>query len=183
MNKVSILIYLFNSTFGGNRRSGRSEWVICMFCVCPQWKKVSGFAILHMSRVKRVTKLFGIVFWRVSAMKRVTQLLEGIWFCICHEWKGSRGWSGSFFGVCPQWKGSLSLWGEAVCQQTLGENTIAYIFNSDSCKKLTPIAFRRQEYQILSKIGKIDGIYMNKVSVLSYLFSATFWGNRRSGRS
>ena len=39
---------------------------------------VSGFAILHMSRLKRVTKLVGIVFWRVSAMKRVTQLLEGI---------------------------------------------------------------------------------------------------------
>ena len=33
---------------------------------------VSGFAILHMSRMKRVTKLFGVIFGCVSAMKRVT---------------------------------------------------------------------------------------------------------------
>ena len=39
---------------------------------------VSGNAILHMSRVKRVTKLLCITFWHVPAMKRVTQLLEGI---------------------------------------------------------------------------------------------------------
>ena len=45
---------------------------------------IGAHIILHMPRVKRVTKLFGFVFWRVSAMKRVTQLMEGISFCICH---------------------------------------------------------------------------------------------------
>ena len=54
----------------------------CVCFACARSEKgheaVSGIAILHMSRVKRVTKLFGIVFWRVSAMKRGIQLLEGI---------------------------------------------------------------------------------------------------------
>ena len=52
------------------------------FLICVRNEKghsaVGRHMILHMSRVKRITKLFGIVFWRVSAMKRVTQLLEGI---------------------------------------------------------------------------------------------------------
>ena len=58
----------------------RNGSYVCFACARSEkgHEAVSGFAILHMSRVKRVTKLFGIVFWRVSAMKRVTQLLEGI---------------------------------------------------------------------------------------------------------
>ena len=51
------------------------------FLACVRNEKghsaVGRHMILHMSRVKRVTKLFGISFWHVSAMKRVTQLLEG----------------------------------------------------------------------------------------------------------
>ena len=58
------------------------EAVWDLFLACARNEKghsaVGRHFILHMSRVKRVTKLFRIVFWRVPAMKRVTQLLEGI---------------------------------------------------------------------------------------------------------
>ena len=62
---------------GLDDRNGSYE---CFACARSEkgHEAVSGFAILHMSLLKRVTKLFGIVFWRVSAMKKVTQLLEGI---------------------------------------------------------------------------------------------------------
>ena len=150
---------------------------------CPLWKGSLRWCHVCSGLTFKIMFLSHVPGLDVPAVKRVTKPFQGMRFCICHEWKGSRSCLGSVFGMCPQWKGSLSLWRKAVCQQTLGENTIAYIFNSDSCKKLTPIAFRRQEYQILSKIGKIDGIYMNKVSVLSYLFSANSYGNPWSGRS
>ena len=61
---------------GLDDRNGSYE---CFACARSEkgHEAVSGGAILHRSRVKRVTKLFGISFWHVSAMKRVTQLLEG----------------------------------------------------------------------------------------------------------
>ena len=58
-----------------------------VFVTCPRvecarseegHEAVSGNAILHISRVKRVAKLLCITFWHVPTMKRVTQLLEGI---------------------------------------------------------------------------------------------------------
>ena len=58
------------------------EAVWDLFLACARNEKghsaIGRHMILHMSRVTKMTKLFGIVFWRVSAMKRVTQLLEGI---------------------------------------------------------------------------------------------------------
>ena len=56
-------------------RNGLYECFACARCEKGH-EAVSGGAILHRSRVKRVTKLFGISFWHVSAVKRVTQLVK-----------------------------------------------------------------------------------------------------------
>ena len=61
---------------GLDYRNGSYE---CFACARNEkgHEAVPGGAILHRSRMKRVTKLFGISVWHMSAMKRLTQLLEG----------------------------------------------------------------------------------------------------------